>query len=107
MSAGYAEAYRAMAQEQADAGGDRFIARRLPRLLESAGYRDVVVRPYAYGGAITPELEAQLSPERFLPLVERGALSLAAYARAYAVWERFRQRGGRVMLLGFVVAGRA
>jgi ubiquinone/menaquinone biosynthesis C-methylase UbiE len=107
MSAGYAEAYRAMATEQADGGGDRFIARRLPGLLEAAGYRDVVVRPYAYGGAITPELEAQLSPERFAPLVARGTLSLTAYARAYAAWEQFRQRAGRVMLLGFVVCGRA
>lgn len=107
MSAGYAEAYRAMAEEQADGGGDRFIARRLPGLLEAAGYRDVVVRPYAYGGAITPALAAQLSPERFAPLVARGTLSLTAYARAYAAWEQFRKRRGRVMLLGFVVCGRA
>jgi ubiquinone/menaquinone biosynthesis C-methylase UbiE len=107
MSAGYAEAYRAMATEQAGGGGDRFIARRLPGLLEAAGYGDVVVRPYAYGGAITPALGAQLSPERFAPLVARGTLSLMAYTRAYAAWEQFRKRGGRVMLLGFVVCGRA
>jgi ubiquinone/menaquinone biosynthesis C-methylase UbiE len=107
MSAGYAEAYRAMAEEQAGGGGDRFIARRLPGLLEAAGYRDVVVRPYAYGGPITQALEAQLSPERFAPLVARGTLSLMAYTRAYAAWEQFRKRGGRVMLLGFVVCGRA
>ena len=109
LSSGYAEAYRAMATDQAGAGGDRFIARRLPGLLEAAGYRDVLVRPYAYGGAADSgaTLAAQLSPERFRPLVERGALSVGAYARAHAAWEQFRNDGGRVLLLGFVVCGRA
>jgi SAM-dependent methyltransferase len=108
LSPGYAEAYRAMAQDQAGGRGDRFIARRLPGLLEAAGYRDVLIRPYAYGGTeASTALAAQLSPERFRPLVERGALSLRAYARAHAAWERFRASGGRVMLLGFVVSGRA
>lgn len=106
LSAGYAQAYQAMAMDQAGRGGDRFIARRLPGLLSAAGYRDVLVRPYAYGGTIGPELTAQLSPERFRPLVEQGALSLGAYTRAWLAWERFRRDGGRVLLLGFVVSGR-
>jgi SAM-dependent methyltransferase len=108
LRSGYAEAYQAMATDQARGGGDRFIARRLPGLLEAAGYHDVLVRPYAYGGVLTDgALAAQLSPERFRPLVERGALSVGAYARAHAAWERFRKDGGRVLLLGFVVGGRA
>lgn len=107
LRSGYEEAYRAMAADQAGAGGDRFIARRLPGILDAAGYRDILVRPYAYGGPVTAELTAQLSPERFLPLVERGTLSLPVYARAWAAWEQFRRRSGRVMLLGFVVSGRA
>ena len=107
LRSGYEEAYRAMAQDQADGGGDRFIARRLPGLLEAAGYRDVLVRPYAYGGRVNAALTAQLSPERFLPLAERGSLSLRAYARAHVAWEQFRDNGGRVMLLGFIVSGRA
>jgi SAM-dependent methyltransferase len=112
LSSGYAEAYRAMAAGQAADGGDRFIARRLPALLRTAGYRDVLVRPYAYGGVVGEAtagtaLAAQLSPERLLPLVERGALSVGTYARAQAAWERFRADGGHVLLLGFVVCGRA
>ena len=109
LRSGYAEAYRAMAAGQAGDGGDRFIARRLPGLLEAAGYRDVLVRPYAYGGSPSEAaaLAAQLSPERFRPLVERGALSVGAYARAHVAWERFTKDGGRVLLLGFVVCGRA
>ena len=132
LRSGYAEAYRAMTQDQAGGGGDRFIARSLPGLLEAAGYRDVLVRPYAYGGTIggasggrggvvppgastvktagpagNALLAAQLSPERFRPLVERGLLSLAGYARAHAAWRQFTDCGGRVMLLGFIVSGRA
>jgi ubiquinone/menaquinone biosynthesis C-methylase UbiE len=108
LRSGYAEAYQAMAADQAGRRGDRFIARRLPGLLEAAGYHDVLVRPYAYGGVPTDgPLAAQLSPERFRPLVERGALSVGAYARAHAAWERFRKDGGHVLLLGFVVCGRA
>lgn len=130
MPQGYAEAYQAMAAEQGGVGGDRFIARRLPALLAAAGYRDVLVRPYAYGGPVGDEagaaggaggadgggadggggaaaLAAQVGPERLMPLVERGALSLAAFARAHAAWELFCRRGGRVLLLGFVVSGRA
>jgi ubiquinone/menaquinone biosynthesis C-methylase UbiE len=108
LRSGYAEAYQAMATDQAGLGGDRFIARRLPGLLEAAGYNDVLVRPYAYGGVPADgELAAQLSPERFRPLVERGVLSVGAYARAHAAWDRFRKDGGRVLLLGFVVCGRA
>jgi SAM-dependent methyltransferase len=106
LRSGYAEAYQAMAADQAGDGGDRFIARRLPGLLEAAGYRDVLVRPYAYGGFLSEALSAQLSPERFRPLVERGALSVGAYARAHMAWERFRNDGGRVLLLGFMVCGR-
>jgi len=108
MPQGYAEAYQAMAAEQGGGGGDRFIARRLPALLEAAGYRDVLVRPYAYGGRVSDSeaVAAQVGPERLRPLVERGALSLAAFARAYAAWELFRRRGGRVLLLGFVISGR-
>lgn len=105
----YAEAYQALAVEQGGGGGDRYIARRLPGLLAAAGYRDVVVRPYAYGGQAggSTSLAVQVGPERLLPLVARGALSLASFARAHAAWESFRRRGGRVLLLGFVVSGRA
>jgi SAM-dependent methyltransferase len=108
MPQGYAEAYQAMAAEQGDGGGDRFIARRLPGLLAAAGYHDILVRPYAYGGTVqgNPLLGAQVGPERLMSLVERGTLSLAGYARAHAAWRRFVQCGGRVILLGFIVAGR-
>lgn len=110
MSASSADAYRALGSAQAADGGDRLIARRLPRILRAAGLCDVVVRPFAYtsddvGGAAA--LAPQLSPERLLPLVERGALGLDVYAQAMAAWERFVALDGFTLLLGFAVTGRA
>ncbi|WP_406277947.1 class I SAM-dependent methyltransferase [Embleya sp. NBC_00896] len=105
-----ADAYRALGSAQAADGGDRLVARRLPRILRAAGLCDVAVRPFAYtsdevGGVAA--LAPQLSPERLLPLVERGALGLGAYARAMAAWERFVAVDGFTLLLGFAVTGRA
>lgn len=109
MSAFSADAYRALGSAQAADGGDRLVARRLPRILRAAGLEEVTVRPFAYTsdevggvGALAP----QLSPQRLLPLVERGALGLGAYARAMAAWERFVALDGFTMLLGFAVGGR-
>ncbi|MEU0936872.1 methyltransferase domain-containing protein [Embleya sp. NPDC005971] len=104
-----ADAYRALGSAQAADGGDRLVARRLPRILRAAGLTEVGVRPFAYtsdevGGVAA--LAPQLSPERLLPLVERGVLGVAAYARAMAAWERFVALDGFTLLLGFAVGGR-
>ncbi|MYS83526.1 class I SAM-dependent methyltransferase [Embleya scabrispora] len=109
LSAFSADAYRALGSAQAADGGDRLVARRLPRILRAAGLTEIVVRPFAYtsdevGGVAA--LAPQLSPERLLPLVERGAVGLGAYARAMAAWERFVALDGFTLLLGFVVGGR-
>lgn len=102
------EAYRALGAAQSADGGDRLIARRLPRVLRDAGYRDVTVRPFAYTSDEVglAALAPQLSPERLLPLVERGAVSMSAYLRAMTAWRRFVAGDGFVLLLGFVVVGR-
>ncbi|WP_439673618.1 methyltransferase domain-containing protein [Embleya sp. MST-111070] len=109
LSALSADAYRALGTAQAADGGDRLVARRLPRILRRAGLTGITVRPFAYtsdevGGAAA--LAPQLSPERLLPLVERGALGLGTYARAMAAWERFVAADGFTLLLGFAVVGR-
>jgi SAM-dependent methyltransferase len=102
-------AYRRLGAAQAGAGGDRLVVRRLPRILRAAGYIDVRIRPYAYTtdevglDAVAPHV----SPERLLPLVERGDLPVAEYARAQLAWDRFRAADGYLMLLGFIVAGTA
>ncbi|MYW05162.1 hypothetical protein, partial [Streptomyces sp. SID3343] len=101
---------RALATAQAANGGDRLIARRLPRILAAAGLRDITVRPFAYtsdeaGGAAA--LAPQLSPERLLPLVDQGTLPLTAYTRAMTAWNHFIAVNGFTLLLGFTVTGQA
>src|SRR5436305_3091952 len=102
-------AYRRLGAAQARAGGDRLVARQLPRILRVEGVTDVAIRPYAYTtdevglDAVSPHV----SPERLLPLVERGDLPVAEYARAQLAWDRFRAADGYLMLLGFIVAGTA
>jgi SAM-dependent methyltransferase len=102
------EAYRALGAAQSADGGDRLIARRLPRVLRDAGYTDVSVRPFAYTSDEVgiEALAPQLSPERLLPLVERGAVSMTAYVRAMSAWQSFVADDGFVLLLGFAVVGR-
>ncbi|SEG27879.1 Ubiquinone/menaquinone biosynthesis C-methylase UbiE [Actinacidiphila yanglinensis] len=102
------EAYRALGATQSADGGDRLIARRLPRILRDAGFTDVTVQPFAYTSDEVglAALAPQLSPERLLPLVERGTLSLTAYLRAMTAWQNFVARDGFVLLLGFAVVGR-
>lgn len=102
------EAYRALGAAQSADGGDRLIARRLPRVLRDAGFTDVSVRPFAYTSDEVglAALAPQLSPERLLPLVERGALGMTAYLRAMTAWQSFVAGDGFVMLLGFTVVGR-
>ncbi|OIK25997.1 methyltransferase domain-containing protein [Streptomyces malaysiense] len=108
MSAFSQDAFRALGAAQSADGGDRLIARRLPRVLRDAGYTDVTVRPFAYTSDEVglAALEPQLSPERLLPLVERGAVSMTAYVRALTAWQRFVAGDGFVLLLGFAVVGR-
>jgi ubiquinone/menaquinone biosynthesis C-methylase UbiE len=91
-------------------GGDRFIGRRLWRILTAAGYHDVTVRPYAY-----PSDELGLdafgdlvSPTALAPALADGTLSPDEYARAARGYKRFRASPDAfIMLVGLVVAGRA
>lgn len=91
-------------------GGDRYIGRRLWRILTAAGYRDVSVRPYAYH---SDELGLDafgdlISPAALAPLLADGTLSPDEYAIAVRGYQRFRASPDAfVMLVGFVVAGRA
>jgi len=102
-----AAAYRRLGASQAQAGGDRLIVRKLPRILREAGYTDVTVRPYAYtvDEYGIDELAPHVSPRRLLPLVLDGELPLGEYAQAQLAWERFQAASGYLMLLGFIVVG--
>lgn len=99
-----------LARSQEGAGGDRMIGRKLGRLLRAAGIEDVGVRPFAITSDEhgIDEFETHLGPGRLGPLVESGTLSLSEFAVANECWQRFRRDPDAwVMLLGFVVSGRA
>ena len=99
-----------LAAAQAGRGGDRLIGRRLTRMLRAAGFRDVVIRPFATTSDDRPldDFAPHLGPERLVPLLSAGALTLHEFAAAAERWQQFRAGPDSwVMLLGFVVAGRA
>ena len=91
-------------------GGDRFIGRRLWRILTAAGFRDVTVRPYAYhSDELGLDAFAELiSPTSLAPLLADGTLSPDEYARAVRGYDQFRASPDAfIMLVGLVAAGRA
>lgn len=97
-----------LARSQAGAGGDRAIGRKLGRLLQRAGFEQIRTRPFAITSEEhdIDEFAAHLGPERLVPLLESGVLSLSEFAVANECWQRFRRDPDAwVMLLGFVVSG--
>jgi SAM-dependent methyltransferase len=105
-----ASLHERLADRQREAGGQRLIGRRLTRLLRDAGFRDVVMRPFAVTSDERPidDFATHLGPERFVPLLDSGALSLGEFALAAGCWQRFRaDPNAWIMLLGFIVTGRA
>jgi SAM-dependent methyltransferase len=106
----FAPVHRRVATAQAAAGGDRFVGRRLTRLLRHEGFTDVVVRPFATTSDDigVDAFALHLGPDRLAPLVETGAVSLADLAAVTRGWARFRaDPSAWVMTLGLVIAGRA
>ena len=109
-SPGLADVYVRAAGAQADRGGDRLVVRRLPALLRAAGLCQVQVRPFAVTSHERPlaELAVQVGPERLLPALSAGRITLADYARVAMAHQRLlADPDAYVMLLGFAVVGRA
>jgi SAM-dependent methyltransferase len=99
-----------LAARQGAAGGDRLIGRRLSRLLRSAGFDGVALRPFALTSDDHPieDFALHLGPDRLAPLVAAGDLPLADFRLAGDRWRALRtDPNAYVMLLGLVVAGRA
>jgi SAM-dependent methyltransferase len=94
---------------QVERGGDRFIGRKLPRILESAGFGPPRVDVFAYhsdalGLAAFAE---QLSPSRLVPAVHAGIVSRAEHDLVTAEYERFMaDQMSFVLMLGFFVHAR-
>jgi hypothetical protein len=91
---------------QSNQGGDRLIARKLPRLLARAGFEQVGVRPFATtsDGRGVDAFAVHLGPQRIVPLVATGELTMRDLGLATAGWQQFRtDPDSWVMLLGLAV----
>jgi ubiquinone/menaquinone biosynthesis C-methylase UbiE len=102
--------HRKAAAARRSAGTDRRAARQLPRLLSDHGFTDIVVRPFAITNDQVPtrDFAVHLGPDQFAPLVAAGTISLADLSLAAYCWNRFRSDPDAwILLLGFIVAGRA
>lgn len=105
-----APAHARVAAAQRTAGGDPLIGRRLSGLLRAAGFRDVVVRPFAVTSDehALQDFAPLLGPGRLVPLIENGSLALADLALLTVGWARFlADPAAWIMLLGLVVSARA
>jgi hypothetical protein len=102
--------YRKVAEAQRRRGGDRLVVRRAPRLLAEAGFVHVRVQPFATTSDARPVacFAVHAGPERLLPLVHSGDLTLADYAAVTRAWQQFCDDSAAwVMVLGFAVGALA
>ncbi len=91
---------------QAERGGDRFIGRKLYRLLQSAGFQAVELEAFVYHSdalGMEPFLP-QLSPDRLLVAVRSGAISPREFALAQALFHHFLAAPDAFVLMAGLLA---
>lgn len=101
----YARAWAA----QSARGGDRFIGRKLWRVLRQAGFQDLkldLVASHSGEAGLDPFLPL-IDPAELQPLVADGVLDLAGYGRMVAAYRRFvADEDAFVLTVEFLAAGR-
>lgn len=108
--AGLEVVHRKSAAARRSTGTSRRAARLLPRLLRDHGFTEIAVRPFAITNDQVPtrDFAVHLGPDQFAPLVAAGTISLADLSLAAYCWNRFHSDPDAwILLLGFVIAGRA
>lgn len=100
--------YARMGAEQAASGGDRLIGRRLWRILTEANFQEVELDAFVYHSdalGLDPFLP-QLDPDRLLPLVRSGRLSLHEWTVAHTLYNQFRTSPqAYVLMVGLIASG--
>lgn len=94
---------------QADRGGNRFVGRRLPRILAAAGLQEPTLELAAvHSDQLGKERFAPLlDPQELQPRVADGTLTLTEYGRLHAAYRRFMEDPEALVLtVSFVAAGR-
>lgn len=106
--AGLEHLYQKYAYEQAKKGGDRFVVRRLGKMMKDAGLSAIRTDVFSYD---SDELDLelflpQISPERYTPLLEKGIINELEYAHIQAAFNRFLNSSHPyVLLLGVLICG--
>jgi ubiquinone/menaquinone biosynthesis C-methylase UbiE len=98
--------YARRARAQGQRGGNRFIGRRLGRILRQAGYANVAVDLFCLDSDELgiDRFKPHLAPEQFLPLLQEGSMTFAEYIRAWSLYNRFLAAGDPLILsAGFLV----
>jgi hypothetical protein len=96
-------------RNQARHGGNRFIGRRLYRILDRAGFGAVDVQAYSTSSATVglAPFDSALDPTALFPLVAEGVLTPAEYRRAVDGYERFvADPEAFVLFCGLMAIGR-
>jgi ubiquinone/menaquinone biosynthesis C-methylase UbiE len=94
------------AKAQAAQGGDRFVGRKLPRILERAGFRNPQLELAAFHTDIIGMEAAlpQIHPDRLLPLVQYGLLTQEEWDAILEGRQRFLASDPFIMM-ALVMAG--
>ena len=99
-----ARVHARLAAAQQRGGGDRFVGRRLTRLLRSAGFGPVRLQTFATTNDDRPvdAFEPHLGPGRLAPLLATGEVTMAEFGLAVRRWNEFRaDQNSWIMMLGF------
>jgi len=93
---------------QAAQGGNRYVGRRLWRILEGSGFRNLDLEAIATHSDASgiAAFEAQMDPDRLLPLVKAGWVSEEEFRRFRASRDEFlASPGPYVLMLGLMACG--
>lgn len=105
---GLVEVYRRIAEHQRSRGGDRFAARTVPGELDRLGFTATTTRRVLVTTADRPvsAFDVHVGPQRYVPLVTAGVLSITDLARIGQAWQRLRTSAGAYIALAVhVVTG--
>ncbi|MGI8553747.1 MAG: methyltransferase domain-containing protein [Dehalococcoidia bacterium] len=100
--------YAKAARQQAVAGGDRFIGRRLWRILQRAGFVDLHLEAFVYHSdelGLAP-FEPQMDPARLRRAVEEGYLTPDEFGMIEAGYQRFlASPDAYILMVGLMACG--
>jgi ubiquinone/menaquinone biosynthesis C-methylase UbiE len=100
--------YAKYAQVQAKHGGNRFIGRRLWRILKLAGYNNLRLEAFVYHSDEMgiESFRAQMQPDRLLPAVQMNLISPLEMAITHQAYEKFlKSPDAYILMLGLIACG--